>query len=219
VGLRDTLAVLWQAEATEGRHKNESPESAMGLATFLNLEGIDIAAFLVATLLGYLAGTFSPETQWAVYAPILIAYHLFLAWLVVRSEQETGISLPVVSTIMTHIACLLVLLFLGGARHYVPFFGIFRYSIPGLAVFERGWLFSGTGREAPPQQVASTPAIAVSSSGDDFEEWKRHLAQRSGPRKPGSSIKAEYEQWLLERNKGRSVETVAVAFLEKPSEN
>jgi hypothetical protein len=171
----------------------------MGLAAFLNLEGPDIAAFVAATLLGYLAGAIVPGS-WSIYVSTLVAYHIFLAWLVFSTEQKTGASLPIASTIVTHLACLAVVIPLGMGRRYIPFFGIFRYAIAALAIFERGWLFGGQIGEEPKLEEAPIPAVVVSATADDFQEWQRHLAQQKpGSRKPGTSLKAEYEQWLLAR--------------------
>ena len=85
----------------------------MGLMSFLNLEGPDIAAFFAATLLGYLAGAMVPAGSWSIYVSILVSYHLFLAWLIFSTEQKTGASLTIASTIITHLACLAVVIPLG----------------------------------------------------------------------------------------------------------
>jgi hypothetical protein len=173
----------------------------MGLAAFLDLDGPDIAAFFAATLLGYLAGAMVPPGAWSLYVSILVSYHFFLAWLVFSTEQKTGASLPIASTIVTHLACLAVVIPLGIGRRYIPFFGIFRYAIAALAIFERGWLFSGKIGEPEPkrEETPIAPAI-IAATADDFQEWQRHVAQQKpGSRKPGSSLKTEYEQWLIAR--------------------
>jgi hypothetical protein len=178
----------------------------MGLAAWLNLEGKDIAAFMVASLLGYLAGTLVPAGGWAVYVSILVSYHAFLAWLVITADHDVGISMSPASTIVTHLACLIVILPLGMGRHFIPFFGLFRYGIAGLAIFERGWLFTrNDSRPKEKETVSATPVIP--STGDDYQEWIRHLAeQKTASRKIGGSLKTEYEQWLLTRAKNRTAE-------------
>jgi hypothetical protein len=177
----------------------------MGLSAWLDMEGKDIAAFMVAGLLGYLAGTIVPAGPWAIYTSILVSYHLFLGWLLVTAEHKTGVSLPIASTIATHLACLALILTFGMARR-VPFFGFFRYGIAALAIFERGWLFSGMSNQLKPQDVPSAlPAMVA--TGDDYQEWLRHLAQqKTTSRKLGTSLKAEYEQWLLTRAQNRTAE-------------
>jgi hypothetical protein len=181
----------------------------MGIMSFLNLEGPDIAAFFAATLLGYLAGAIVPAGSWSIYVSILVSYHLFLAWLVFSTEQKTGASLPIASTIVTHLACLAVVIPLGMGRRHIPYFGVFRYAIASLAIFERGWLFSGKTGE-PKSEPAPIPAAVITATADDFQEWQRYLAQQKpGSRKPGTSIKAEYEQWLLARSQNRLTEPPA----------
>lgn len=178
----------------------------MGLAGWLDLEGKDVVAFMFSVVLGYLAGTFVPPGGWSVYVSILVSYHLFLAWLVITAEHEIGVSLPISSTILTHLACLALILPLGMGRHFVPFFGVLRYSIAALAIFERGWLFSGNAAKPKPQEIP-IPTPVVSSTGEDYQEWLRYLAQqKSASFKPGTSLKAEYEQWVLARARSRNAE-------------
>ena len=173
----------------------------MGLMSFLNLEGPDIAAFFAATLLGYLAGAMVPAGSWSIYVSILVSYHLFLAWLIFSTEQKTGASLTIASTIITHLACLAVVIPLGMGRRHIPYFGVFRYAIASLAIFERGWLFSGrTGEPEPKHEITPIAPVIITATADDFQEWQRYLAQQKpGSRKPGSSLKTEYEQWLIAR--------------------
>jgi len=175
----------------------------MGLAAWLDLEGKDVVAFMFAGLLGYLAGTLVPAGPWAIYTSILVSYHLFLVWLVVMADDKIGISLPVASTIVTHLACLAIILPLGMARHFVPFFGILRYGIAALAIFERDWLFSGRTNQPRAQDVPNT-APRIADSSEDYQEWLCYLGrQKPGSRKPGSSLKEEYEQWLIARARSR----------------
>lgn len=175
----------------------------MGLAAWLDLDGKDVAAFVVAGLLGFLAGRLVPAGWWAVYTSILVSYHLFLAWLVLTAEQDAGFSLPIVSTIATHLAFMAVVVALGLGRHVTPMFSLFRYAIAGLAIFERGWLFqANTVKPKEPEVVRATPAIVTTAA--DEEAWLRYVAQQKpGSRRTGNSLKAEYEQWMLARMRGR----------------
>jgi len=172
----------------------------VGILAWLNLEGKDIAAFFGACLVGYFAGSFMPDGAWATYTSILVAYHAFLFWLVITAEHESGVSLPIASAILTHLACMVIVLPLGLGHRVIPFFGILQYGIASLAIFECRWLFSGKGGSTAKPQEAPTSATIVTSTADDYQEWLRYLAQQKpGSRKIGGSLKADYEQWLLAR--------------------
>jgi hypothetical protein len=84
-----------------------------------------------------------PDTALATYAYILISYHLVLAFKVFTADKEAGMSLPWGQTILTHMACVGLLIGLAMGRHTIPFFGLIRLAMPGLAPFEASWLFSG----------------------------------------------------------------------------
>jgi len=100
-------------------------------------------AFLICSGIGYLIGHYFGTGAVAAYSSILISYHLYLAYLVVSAEKETGLSLSVGQTIVTHAACVAMIIGLAMGRHSIPFFGIIRLFIPGIAPFEVTWLFSG----------------------------------------------------------------------------
>jgi hypothetical protein len=84
-----------------------------------------------------------PDTALATYAYILISYHLVLAFNVFTADKEAGMSLPWGQTILTHLACVGLLVGMAMGRHTIPFFGLIRFAVPGLAPFEASWLFSG----------------------------------------------------------------------------
>jgi hypothetical protein len=174
----------------------------MGVAALFNLEGKDLAAFVVAGLLGFLSAFLVPAGTWAALTSILVSYHLFLAWLVITAEDKAGVSLPVLSTIATHLACLVLIVPPAFAGHYIPFFGILRYGIAGLAIFERGWLFTENNVQYGSEKPPATPIIT--DTAEDYREWLSYLAKQSpGSRKPGSSLKEEYGRWLLARAQNR----------------
>ena len=168
------------------------------------------AAFIVCSVIGFVMARYLFEGAWATYAYILISYHLFLAWLVITAEHETGFSLPIFSTIITHLACLTVVVGLTVGRHYIPFFGLIRYCIPAMAPFERDWLFSGNAhkkdvatKKVPVKAAVNAIPVDVAiaeATAEDHEAWIRHLAQPNrATRKPGLSVKDEYEHWLVAR--------------------
>ena len=211
----------------------------MGVSSFSSFDGPDFLAFLVCAGIGYFIGTLVPAGAPSIYACILVAYHLFLAWLIFRvrgdsdqGDKKAGISLPIVHTLLTHAACLVVVLGpVAIALHSMPFLahpataaadpadpeaaalqmnnaehmlrlvkGI-ACSVAVLAVFERRWLFSSEASEKPSPHSAPSPvASAVRATGDDTVEWERYLAAHRQSFAPGTSIKAEYEKWLVARH-------------------
>jgi hypothetical protein len=55
----------------------------------------------------------------------------------------------------------------------------------------------------PAASAAAAPSLYMNSSGDDFEEFRLHLSQPKRPfRKPGISVKEEYELWLAAKSLG-----------------
>lgn len=79
------------------------------------------------------------------------------------------------------------------------------------------WLVNGAAKnvESPSAAASTTVAPAATaqggtptymdSSGDDFEEFRQHLAQPKRPfRRPGITIKEEYELWLAAKALGSS---------------
>ena len=188
----------------------------MSLWAWLDLEGRDIAVFMVAGLIGFAVSLMMPRGPAAVYVSMLLPYHIFLAWLVVTSE-ESGLSMPVLSTIVSHLAFMAVVILLGIGRHIVPYFGIFRYLIAALAIFESRWLFRADtirpAKRKEPEPVA--PAVKIQSTAADEEAWLRYVAQQKpGSRKTGASMRAEYEQWMLARIAARAT---AAASDSKPA--
>jgi len=106
----------------------------------------------------------------AAYLSVLVSYHLYLGFLVMVQEKETGFALPIAHTIVSHLACLVVVVGIAFGRHYIPFFGILRLFIPAMAPFEVDWLFSGSKKKNapgaaiefhPPTSIASAPAAEL----------------------------------------------------------
>ena len=83
----------------------------------MNLEPADFVAFVAASFLGFFAGALVPDPMWSVYVSTLLSYHLFLLWLVLSGEQKAGISLSLGSTLVTHLACLILIVPVGMARN------------------------------------------------------------------------------------------------------
>ena len=182
------------------------------------LRPADFIVFLLCGALGYVVASLFPEGPWSPYISILVSYHLFLAWLVINASHQAGFALPIGPTIVTHLACLMVVIALPYIRHSVPMFWLIQYCIPALAPFERMWLFSAERKKeetpiAAPVSVLAADVIAEATV-EDNEEWLQYLAQPNRPRrKPGTSVGQEYEQWLLDRAKKRA----AAAAGKKPA--
>jgi hypothetical protein len=172
------------------------------IARFVN--AADLVVFLVSALLAYMASTLVPEGPWANYTFILVYYHLFLAWLLIDADHKTGVSLPIVMTILTHLACLTIIISYGMGQGVIPFYRELRFGVIVLAIFERNWLFSGgTKKQELPVNVP-TSKVVVEATAEDYEAWLKHLATRDPTlRKPGMSVNEEYEQWLVARAKKR----------------
>ena len=199
----------------------------MSLQSLASLDGSDLAAFVVCGFIGYFVGSSAvPGSVIALYGSILVSYHLFLAWLVFFSpgHREAGAPLPFFHTLITHAACLVVILGpIAIARRTIPAFAVFqqedltagmdsiRASIrifqvlssaaAGLAVFERGWLFTNEpqpGRRPEPQ---APPSLPMGESAQEAEDWHRYLAEQPPGAFRRTSLKAEYEKWLAARRK------------------
>jgi hypothetical protein len=194
-----------------------------------------LVVFLICSGVGYLLGQYLPE-PWASYVSILVSYHLFLAWLVITADHDAGFSMPVLSTVLTHAACLAILIGLAMGRRYVPFLSLVRLFVPGLAPFECNWLFAGgTVREKVPEEPIDTAAVAETPvaptneatiantasavpeaeyTADEHTEWIRYLGRpRRAFRKPGVSVEEEYKQWWAAR-----AEYKALLAQNRPSE-
>jgi hypothetical protein len=201
----------------------------LGEKPALGLKPSDVGAYLICNILGLLVFFWlMPNIYLATMVSVFLSFHLFLAWLVISADHETGFSLPLVSSIVTHIAFLVVvylcsalLLALPGAMRVLPIYLwfflrpiriILGFGAPGMAIYERYWLFSGgaTKKEVPltaeqAAVAAETAAVADAATANDYDEWLQHVKRQKPPfPKPGSSLKAEYERWLLARAKARA---------------
>ena len=179
------------------------------MSGFLKLEGEDLAAFLVSAGIGYAVGSMIQDQDWSVYASILVSYHHFLAWLVMNSSGKSGLSLSIPVTVLTHASCMIVAL--GPAvvsNHASPVFSVFRYGIAAMALFERGWLFSGEqSKPAAEEAHAETPAPSIRPTTEDELAWLEYLTKRRpGTTKPGVTIRQEHEAWLRARADQRARE-------------
>ena len=171
----------------------------MGFFVWMNLKGRDLAAFLVSGILGYLARgrvvclhvdscLLSPLPRLAcdrrrsrsghIVANRFLDHH---AHGLSRSHRSLRNGTPLYSI-----------------------FSILRYGIVGMAIFERNWLFTGGRRKETPDSAPIT-AIVAEATAEDHGEWLRYIALQRRPfPKPGTTLQAEYERWLIARAKDRS---------------
>jgi hypothetical protein len=193
------------------------------MGAWLNLEPVDYAAYMVSDILGLLVFFWlMPNITLAVIAATLVSFHLFLAWLVITADHETGFSMPIGSTIFTHLSCLIIvflcsalIIALSEAGFFLPFYLLMllrpvRYilaiCIPGIAIFERFWLFSGkvTKKEVLPF-AAPIKAVVAEATADDHAEWLQFVARQPRPfPRPGTTLQSEYERWMVARAKIKS---------------
>lgn len=165
-----------------------------------------VSAYLLSAGLGYLAGHWLLTGVWAILISILVAYHLFLGFLVLTADHETGLSLPIGSTIFTHLVCVVLIVCLGIGGRFIPFFRLISLCIPGLAPFECTWLFSAGKPGSVVRVAAPVKTVFSDATREDYEEWMSFVAKQKPPfPKPGSSLPIEYTKWLNARNKSGSV--------------
>jgi hypothetical protein len=186
----------------------------MGILSLVRLltrfvKGADLVAFLASAFLAFMVASLLPQGTWANYAFILVAYHLFLAWLIIDADHGKGLSLPIGSTILTHAACIVIVIPFGMGGSFIPLFSYFRAGVAALAVFERDWIFreSRKMKEIPVSSEVNDAASMVNANatGEDYAAWSNYLTHRDPRlRKPGMSVKEEYEQWMVARIKSRS---------------
>jgi hypothetical protein len=188
--------------------------------------------FLVSDVIGFLAGHYLFHGANAYYASTLISYHVLLAGLVLipgiaewsygtaggmegaalswfadgfrvsNSRDSRGLSLPIGEAVLTHLACVALMIGLPYMREHIPFFGFVSLLIPGVAFFESQWLFSG-GRKKRQEENAPQPISA--GTAEDHDAFLQYLAQ---PHRrfssPGRSVSEEQALWLTDRMKQRA---------------
>ena len=155
--------------------------------------------FFVCSLIGYAVGHYVPE-PFGAYLRILVPYHLFLLYIVFLENDKAGMSLPMGQTILTHVACLALLVGMAMGRRYVPFFGLLGLFVPGLAPFEAEWLFSGSAKtEKKPEPVVH---VAAAETADEYAEFMQYMSGTKREfKKLGQSPKDEYNLWRAARLK------------------
>ena len=191
----------------------------MALWAWLDLEPMDVGAFIVSNIIGAIAGYFFlPDVSLFGLVSGMVSYHLFLAWLVFEQDREGVLTLPILQTIVAHLAFIVVVYALHRAigfinsthiLYLIPGKNGVTYAlgllIPGVALFERGWLFSGKGRKVNQPTIVAADSAVFTTTTDDYIEWQRLLTSgKRPPAKRGMTLKDEYEQWAAARAQARA---------------
>jgi hypothetical protein len=126
------------------------------MGAWLKLERQDLMAFAVCGLIGSLLAR-SVGPHWSIYVYLLIAFHLFLAYLVATRLMGSGPGhkFQIVPGIVAHLFCLALIFGLGAARDYIPMFRIIRYGVAAIAVLERRWILKPIGEGLTPDALNS----------------------------------------------------------------
>jgi len=168
--------------------------------TSLGLDFGDVIAFIVCDLLGIPVAVLLPPS-WAPNDSVLFSYHLFLAWLLFSGIRKTGVSLSIFSAILTHLACLALVIGLTIAFAHGPSY--LDFCLAGLAVFERYWIFSG--KDKNESRADAPPADIPEATIDDQESFRDYLTQEDRRfSKPGRSVDEEFGFWLADRAKKKA---------------
>jgi hypothetical protein len=185
-----------------------------------------LAGFLICSGIGYLIGHYMGNGALAAYLSILVSYHLYLGFLVMMAEKETGLSMPIAQTVVTHAACLAIVVGIAMGQHTIPFFGVIRLLIPAIAPFEVTWLFRGGRKKAVTTEDLLTrilPATGPVSTGPAAERLAAAAEPGNTPAAPvcepaaatpitfgsatsslfGSSTGEQYEEFLKLLHEGK----------------
>jgi hypothetical protein len=156
---------------------------------------------VICALVGIIVGQYLLVGTVAVYASMLISFHLYLGYLVVMENREKGLSLPWGSTILTHAACMAIFIGLVELRYHISFFWVIQYFVPALAPFEAEWLFSG-GRKKSGVEASAPQVPMPEGTAGDYDEFLLYLSQEKRAfRKPGRTVREEHVLWMADRMK------------------
>jgi hypothetical protein len=174
---------------------------------------------IISIAIGYALGHYFLEGALAVYASILISYHLYLVILIATASHEKGLSLSISMTALTHFAIVTLLLLFSYERTHILFFGLIRWFIPALAPFETKWLFSGKGQFR--WHVSNDSHNMAEATLEEHEAFREYLGQgQRAFRKPGRTMDDEFNFWLADRNKNKAkAEALAAATTADESAN
>jgi hypothetical protein len=160
--------------------------------------------FFVLLLSGILCFTiarFAPDGPLAVFLPIMISYHIFLAYLVTSFPKEAELSIG--AGLFIHLLCVCILAAFVLVQDFVPYITLVRCSIPAFAFVESGLLWSTRRGQAQGKRAASILSKCTSEDYDDFVEYMRHADRRFA--RAGRSVNEEFALFVKSRSRGRSI--------------
>lgn len=167
---------------------------------------VKLVVYVLCDAVGFLVAYLLPDGPWTPYLPLMIAYHLFLIFLIVSlavsDEQKIGLSMPIPMIVITHLAFLGALIGVVFGREYVPFFGFVRYALPALAPFEAQWLFEGKRKDRSTEERPLPAGTA-----EDYDQFLKYMREKDRRfMQPGRSVHDEFAAWSADRAKRRSAQ-------------
>ncbi|HUX45682.1 MAG TPA: hypothetical protein VMV57_13100 [Terracidiphilus sp.] len=164
-----------------------------------------ILGFLASGIIGLFIGTYLLPGAAGSYVSILVAYHLFLAFLIYLADRKQGLSLTIPLAVIVHLVVLGFLVGIAFLHNHLPLFGFISFFAIAFAPVESHWFFPGSGF-ALPNLIATAELPALPDdyvpTDEDQEAFKSYLRQKDRPfRKNGFSIEDEFRLWLANRPK------------------
>jgi hypothetical protein len=168
-----------------------------------------------------------PTGVWVPYVFSLLYYHVALAIALGGGDRKFKWSLINFEAVLTHIACVTVVMSLSFGKHYVPLLGLVRYFVPAIAPFEKNWLLTCAKRKGEVDREAKVPltstyevngevpaalagvatqtyqfisseqSVTVVGSGEEYEEFLGEMRQGKRPFKKPGRSVAEEYQCWL----------------------
>ncbi|MGB6975458.1 MAG: hypothetical protein WBD67_12325 [Terracidiphilus sp.] len=173
-----------------------------------------ILGFAVSSIIGLFIGAYLLPGAAGAYVSILVAYHLFLGFLIYMADREKGLSLSIPLAVLMHVAVVGVLVGIAYLHsNHLPIFGFISFFASAFAPVESHFLFAGSGIViVKPDVTADLPPLPddYQPTHEDTEAFKVYLRQKERPfRKQGFSVEDEFRLWLTARvhrqTKGPSV--------------
>jgi|HubBroStandDraft_5_1064220.scaffolds.fasta_scaffold428072_1 hypothetical protein len=159
---------------------------------------------VLGCLLSYVISRFIPDGPLAVYASLFISYHLLLGFLVITHMQDKRATLNPINAALTHGGFIVLLLVAGEAGAMVPYFFVWRFLLPALALVEWNALFSKKNAKA-----AQTADAASDSTAEEYEEFIDYMRGNNRTfSRPGYSIRDEFNSWLAARGRRPQVQAI-----------